>query len=249
MSQEASDTSKIGGGQFPVTQWSTVLAAARHPDNTQARDALARLYGLYWPPLYRFVRRSGYARPDAEDLTQAFFVHLIAKQTLAAANPARGTFRTFLLTSLKHFLCNEYNKAHAQKRAPTRPLLSFDVDTAEAGLVQEQAHAATPEAIYERECAWALVGRVLVQLRAQYEAEGKRDLFEALKPVLMREATAPTYRELAKRLGTSDTALREKAYRMRKVLKKCFQEELGRLVSDPDEVAEEMRHMLTALGG
>ena len=251
MSQEASDTSKIGGGQFPRTQWSTVLAAARHPEDTQAREALARLYGLYRTPLYRFVRRSGYSRPDAEDLTQAFFERLIAKHTLAAADPARGTFRTFLLTSLKHFLCNEYNKAHAQKRAPKSPLLSFDADTAEAALAQEHADAATPEANYERDCARALVVQVLLRLRAQYEAQGKRELelFEALKPVLMREVTAPTYRELAQRFGISDTALREKAHRMRKALKKCFQEELGRLVSHPDEVPEEMRHLLTALGG
>ena len=249
MSQESSDTSKIGGGQFSVTQWSTVLAAARHPEDTQAREALARLYDFYRPPLYRFVRRSGYTRPDAEDLTQAFFEWLITKHRLAVADPGKGTFRTFLITLLKHFLYNEYNKAHAQKRAPSKPLLSFDADTAEAGLAQEPADRATPEAIYERECALALVGQALQRLRAQYEAKGKGDLFDALKPMLMREETAPAYRELAQRFGTTDAALREESHRMRKALKKCLQEELGRLVSDPDEVAEEMRHLLKVLGG
>ncbi len=199
MSQEGSDTSKSGGGQFPVTHWSLVLAAARNPEDTLAREALARLCELYWVPLYRFVRRIGHARPDAEDLTQAFFERLIAKHTLAAADPARGTFRAFLLTSLKHFIRNEYHKAHAQKRAPAGPLLSFDADTAEVGLAKEPADAATPEAIYERECAVALLAQVLQRLRARYEAKGKGDLFEAIKPALMGGDTAPAYRDLARR--------------------------------------------------
>jgi RNA polymerase sigma-70 factor (ECF subfamily) len=195
------------------------------------------------------VRRSGYARPDAEDLTQAFFERLIAKHALAAADPARGTFRSFLLSSLKHFLCNEWHKANAKKRAPAGPLLSFDADTAEAGLAHEPADAATPEAIYERECAMALLGQVLLRLSAQYKAKGKHELFEALKPALSGEDTAPAYRELAQRFGTTDDALRAEASRMGKMLRKLFRQELRRLVSNPAEAAEEMRHLLTVLGG
>ena len=232
-----------------MTHWSLVLAAARNPEDTLAREALARLCELYWPPLYRFVRRGGCARPDAEDLTQAFFEQLIARHSLAAATPSRGAFRTFLLSALKHFLTNEYHKAHAQKRAPASPLLSFDAETAEAALAHEPADAATPEAIYERECAWALVRQVLLRLRARYEARGKRDLFEALKSVLMGEEPAPAYRELAQQFGTTEEALRTEAHRMRKALKQMLREELSRLVDHPDEVAEEMRHLLKVLGG
>jgi RNA polymerase sigma factor (sigma-70 family) len=248
MPQKGPNTPNSAGGQFPLTHWSLVLAAARNPEDTQVQEALARLCELYWGPLYRYVRRSGHARPDAEDLTQAFFERLIAKHALAAATPSPGSFRTFLLSSLKYFVCNEYHKAHAQKRAPASPLLSFDADSAEAGLAREPADAATPEAIYERECAWALVGQVLLRLRARYEAKGKRDLFEALKPSLMGEETAPAYRELAQRFGTTEGALRMEASRMRKALRRLFREELGRLVNHPDEMAEEERHLLKALG-
>ena len=82
-------------------------------------------------PLYAYVRRAGYSREEAQDLTQEFFARLLAQNTVARADPARGRFRSFLLASLKHFLANEWEKAHAQKRGGYAQVLALEFDTAE----------------------------------------------------------------------------------------------------------------------
>ncbi len=109
------DPSPAPAGCFVTTHWSVVLTAGRS-DTTRARAALEQLCRNYWQPLYAYVRRTGHSREEAEDLTQEFFARLLAQNTVARADPARGRFRSFLLASLKHFLANEWEKARAQKR-------------------------------------------------------------------------------------------------------------------------------------
>src|ERR1035437_5987826 len=111
---------------FAATRWTIVLAAADKSEGTRSRLALEELAQAYWFPLYAFVRRQGYSAHDAQDLTQEFFARLIAKRFLAAADQARGRFRTFLLAALKHFLAHEWDKATAQKRGGGQPTIALD---------------------------------------------------------------------------------------------------------------------------
>ena len=100
---------------FAATHWSLVLAAGR--DSTPgARAALEKICRTYWPPLYSFIRRSGHAPADAQDLTQGFFLQLLERDFLAGVDPAKGKFRSFLLASLKHYLSNERDRARATER-------------------------------------------------------------------------------------------------------------------------------------
>src|SRR5262245_22120761 len=93
------------GNEFTTTPWSVVLTAgAGEPE--RAAQALERFCGVYWPPLYAYIRRQGHDVEQAKDLTQEFFARLLEKDYLRLADPARGRFRTFLLTSLKNFLTN-----------------------------------------------------------------------------------------------------------------------------------------------
>src|ERR1041384_4741444 len=96
-------------GYFATTHWSVVLSAG-HSDTPRARHALERLCQTYWYPLYAFVRQRGYSAHDAQDLTQGFFTRLLEGGSLAAADPARGRFRSFMLTALNHFLMQEWEK-------------------------------------------------------------------------------------------------------------------------------------------
>jgi sigma-70-like protein len=98
-------------GRFASTQWSLALAAGQR-STPEAEQALAKLCGAYWPPIYAYLRRRGYLAPEAEDLTQSFFVRLLEKNHLRDASPERGKFRSFLLASLKHFLANEWIFQH-----------------------------------------------------------------------------------------------------------------------------------------
>ena len=118
---------------FATTQWSIVLAAGK-VDDREAQDALNQLCESYWYPLYAYVRRRVDNVDDAQDLTQAFFVHLLEKGAVARADRSRGRFRAFLLTAVKNFLANEWQKKHAQKRGDHRLKLSLDYDAGEYGI-------------------------------------------------------------------------------------------------------------------
>src|SRR5512136_496277 len=130
MSSTGAETPQAAAGVFVTTHWSVVLRAGVS-DTTRARAALDQLCRHYWQPLYAYVRRAGRSREEAEDLTQAFFARLLAQNSVARADPARGRFRSFLLSALKHFLANEWDKARAQKRGGGQAVLSLDVETAE----------------------------------------------------------------------------------------------------------------------
>jgi RNA polymerase sigma-70 factor (ECF subfamily) len=102
-------------GAFRTTHWTVVLQAAQS-DAPDPAGAFAQLYRDYWPPLYAYVRRRGFAPAAAEDLTQDFFLRLLEKQALAGLEREGGRFRSFLLRLLDNFLANEWDRNHTQKR-------------------------------------------------------------------------------------------------------------------------------------
>jgi RNA polymerase sigma-70 factor (ECF subfamily) len=73
----------------------------------EGRAALVALCESYWYPLYAFVRKRGYARDEARDLTQEFFLRIIEGHYLERADPEKGRFRSFLLKSFRFFLSDE----------------------------------------------------------------------------------------------------------------------------------------------
>ena len=163
-------------GYFVTTHWSVVLRAGGS-DTTRARAALEQLCRNYWQPLYAYVRRSGHSREEAEDLTQEFFARLLAQNSVARADPARGRFRSFLLTSLKHFLANEWDKARAQKRGGGAQLLRLEFDTAETRCGSVVAPGDTPDRAFDRQWALALLEVVLGRLRQEYRDAGREEMF------------------------------------------------------------------------
>lgn len=182
--------SRPKGMRFPTTHWSAVVSAGCGGGSQSGRD-LARLCEDYWFPLYAFVRRSGYDVADAEDLTQEFFARLREKQYLAAADPHRGKFRCFLLASLKHLLANQWNRAHAQKRGGRQGVMSIDFQAAENRYRLQAADTLTPERLYERRWALALLEQVLGRLREETAREGNSALFDQPSGSVERPATAP----------------------------------------------------------
>ncbi len=77
------------------------------------------------------VRREGYDVGDAQDLTQAFFVHLLTGPLFAKADPARGRFRCLLVVSLKRFLINDAQRARAAKRGGEAFFIPLDESSAQ----------------------------------------------------------------------------------------------------------------------
>ena len=191
------------------------MLAAGADSSEQADRALAELCAAYWYPLYAYVRRRGYEAEDARDLTQAFFAKLLEKRSLAAADPARGRFRSFLLISMKNFLASEWRRQAALKRGGDVEVVSIDYQDAENRYRDEPAHAFTPEAIYERRWALELLERAVDDVRKQYAGRGQTELFDAFKEYLGYDPGGAPYRELSQRLDQSEAALRTALSRLR----------------------------------
>jgi DNA-directed RNA polymerase specialized sigma24 family protein len=236
----------MGNSHFATTHWSLVLAA-RDRAEPGAGDALASLCALYWYPLYAYVRRRGHGADDAHDLTQEFFARLLAKDFLAGVDRTKGKFRAFLLAAVNHFLANERDRTRAKKRGGGRPVLSLDAADAEGRYRAEPAGGLTPEQLFERRWALALLGEVMARLRADYEAKGKGRLFDRLRGFLVGEKGAG-YRGAVDELGLSEGAVKVAVHRLRRRYRELLREEIGRTVATPDEIEEEIRELFAALG-
>ena len=232
---------------FAITRWSVVIAAGRS-DTTHARAALEQLCRVYWYPLYAYVRRRGHSPEDAQDLTQEFFARLLEHNWVSRADRQRGRFRSFLLSAMSHFLSDEWDKARAQKRGGGATPVPLQFDTAETRYGHEPADKVTPEQIYERRWALALLEEVLRQLRLAYEQEGRSELFTALHPCLVGGRTALPYAELAAKLGLSEGAVKSAVHRLRQRYRELLRHEIAQTVAEPGEVDEELRHLFVVVG-
>lgn len=168
-------TIQDGGAAFATTHWSVVAACAS--ENETADAALAQLCHDYWPPLYTFARRRGYSPADAQDIVQGFFAHLLQTKVYARTDPSKGKFRSFLLTSLKNYMSDDWDRARALKRGGDYEfvLLDDDIDAVEAIYARETtAMMLNEEQQYERSWAAALIARALERIRGlwQYLCDG-----------------------------------------------------------------------------
>lgn len=237
--------SESGGqaaGVFATTHWSVVVSAG-DSQSPEAARAMERLCGSYWYPLYSFVRRRGYGHEDASDLTQAFFARFLEKNYLKSVDSSRGKFRTFLLTSMTHFLANEWDKSQAQRRGGGARVLSLDEAAAEIRYQKETVDGSTPERLFERR--WAETVLEVVLDRLADETEEKR--FEVLKGYLVEEKGTLSYDQAAAELRVSVAAVTSAIHRMRARFRVLMFEEVANTVGRPDEVGPELRHLLTAL--
>ena len=235
-------------GGFQTTHWSLVLRAGGRADR-DADSALAALCERYWFPLYAYVRRRVAGAHEAQDLTQEFFARLLEKQYLAAADPQRGKFRCFLLASLKHFLANEWDRAHAQKRGGRVRRLSLDLECGESRLRLEPSHDLTPERLFERQWVLTLLDLVMRRLQGEYESAGKADQFARLKGVLTGDRDRLPYAALAADWGVSEEAARQAASRLRKRYRELLRDEVAQTLAEPGDVDDEIRNLFEVLGG
>jgi RNA polymerase sigma-70 factor (ECF subfamily) len=232
--------------QFASTRWSLVMAAGQR-DSPESEAALASLCRLYWYPLYAYARRRLPHLEDAQDLTQEFFARLLEKDCLRQADRQRGRFRSFLLTAFQHFLANEQERAHAQKRGGGRKMLSLDFPSGERRYQNEPSHEATAETLYERGWALTLLEQALARLREEQIAAGKERLFECLKGTLTGEDTPRPYAELARELGMSGEAIKVTVHRLRRRYGELLRAEIAQTVTTPEEIESELRDLFAAV--
>jgi RNA polymerase sigma factor (sigma-70 family) len=234
--------------RFETTNWSVILEATVG-ESTAARQALATLCKIYWPPVYAFIRSKGLSPIDAEDLTQAYFTRFLDKGYLHDFRPEVGRFRTFLRASVSHFLSTEWDRERAQKRGGGRPPLSLDEVEDVEGHIRAPADCLTPEVIFEQEWAVSVLKRCLERLRQEQERSGGGERFRRLRPFLTGDGQAWSYDEVARALGLSESSVRVAVHRLRKRFCTVLREEVGRTVASADDVDGEIRWLLSAVRG
>lgn len=238
---------QVPPGQFPQTRWSVVLAACDANDSGRSTAALDDLCRAYWFPLYVYIRRRGISPEDAEDLTQGYFVALIEKNYLAQADRDRGKLRSFLLTTLKHYLADEWTKAHALKRGPGRMMVAIDAAEAEQRYALEPVDEQSPDRLFEKRWALTLLDNVLVALRTDYVRSGQDKIFDALKKFLAWNSASEAYREAAAELGLKENAVRVAVFRMRRRYGDLLRAQVADTVTSPEEVAAELDYLFSLL--
>lgn len=233
-----------GPSQFPTTRWSLVVAAG-DPRRQDARSALVSLCENYWYPLYAYVRRRGYPAERSQDLTQEFFVRVLEGRYLDRADPEKGRFRSFLLTSLKFFVADDEDRHRALKRGGGA-VLPFEFSSGEDRYQREPAHDETPERIFERRWALSVLDGVVDKLRDEFVQHGRPEHFERLKIFLLGHSDAP-YAVLAREMKISEGALKVAIHRLRKRYRELFRQEIADTVADPADVESELRYLAAAL--
>jgi RNA polymerase sigma factor (sigma-70 family) len=232
--------------RFETTHWSVVLAV-RGPVTAESRAALATLCEKYWYPLYAYLRRAGYGTADAEDLTQGFFVRLLEKDALHAADPGRGRFRSFLLTALKYFAANEWDRRRAKKRGGEQPIVPLEFSIGEEKYRLEPRDHSTPETVFERQWALTVMERATERLRAEFLKANKYELFKLLEAYLPPDDNGPPYAETSTASGMTEGAVKVAVHRLRRRYDDLLREEVAQTVGSPEEVEDESRHLTSAI--
>jgi RNA polymerase sigma factor (sigma-70 family) len=238
-------TGQPADAHFVTTRWTVVLEAAQ-ADDSAAQNAMAELCRIYWYPLYAFVRRRGYAPHDAEDLTQGFFLALLEKDFLDGITREGGRFRSFLLTALKRFLANEWDRASARKRGGGCILLSLEGAEAEERYLLEPVDRSTPESLFHRRWALTLLEKVLDQLKHEFGRTNNLEVFETLKPAIVGDRTR-SYLEIASELKTSEGAVKVAVHRLRNRFRILMRETIAQTVDTPEEVESELHFLMQSV--
>jgi DNA-directed RNA polymerase specialized sigma24 family protein len=234
--------------RFRTTRWSVILAAAKS-QMPGSRAALTELCRLYWYPLYAFARRRGHEPPDAQDLTQGFFLHLLKDRSLKHAHPLKGKFRSFLLASFQNFTSDEMARSRCQKRGGDREFIFLDSEDAESRYRLEPADHLTAEKIFDARWAMTLLGHAVERLCLEHVARGEELRFEVLRPFVGVEegGNPPSSEQVAQSLGVTVAAAKTMIHRFRKQYAAILRQEIGRTVSNPADIEQEIHALCDAL--
>lgn len=232
------------GHKFRTTRWSLVLKTRGKGE--KAARALEGLCQTYWFPLYAWCRRHGLSSADAEDMVQGFFVQVLEKRLFDNAEASRGKLRTFLLTALQRHVRDEMSKSQAQRRGGGK-VISFDVVEAEQWYTVEQREGESAEHLFDRQWALTVLNQAVALLEMRAKAEGKEDLFEALRPFLTREGSGADYEQAGSAIGMKPATFKVAVHRLRAKFREALRAEVADTKPDESSIDEEIRYLMAVL--
>jgi RNA polymerase sigma-70 factor (ECF subfamily) len=240
------------GRHFTTTRWSLILSSLdAESDKDKAGEALAQLCRIYWRPIFAFICRKGHSVPDAQDLTQDFFLMVLKGDLIRQADRSRGRFRSLLLTALQNFLLDAFAKQSAQKRGGDVQFVSWDDWMAEA-----PSRLSIPAAVIEKwpaekifDVRWAatLAERALRRLGEECESHGRRRVFDALSGSLTAEREDVSYETLADGLRVESSTIKRLLHQMRLRYRQLLREEVAETIENPADIDDELRYLCSAL--
>jgi DNA-directed RNA polymerase specialized sigma24 family protein len=243
----AAPITQTGAVVFTTTHWSVVLAA--QGPSPAAEAAVEKLCRTYWRPIYGFLRRQGVGPEEAKDLTQGFFALLLERRDFDAVRKEKGRLRSYLLTSLKHFLTNERNRAMAIKRGQGQRLIPLEDLRERERIGFEPTETLPADQIYESRWALSVLDQVLARLGDEYRAAGPAaaGLFDRLQKSLTDEPDRPSPADTAREFGMTESAVRQASYRLRQRYRQVLREEIAHTVMAPGDIEDELRHLVAVL--
>jgi RNA polymerase sigma-70 factor (ECF subfamily) len=230
---------------FATTHWSAVLET--QGESLAAKEALEKLCRVYWRPIYGFVRRQGVQPGEAKDLTQGFFALLLERRDLKTVRKEKGRLRSYLLTSLKHFLTNERSRATAIKRGEGQRLIPLEAFRERERAGFEPTDAATADHIYERCWALTVLEQVLARLRDEYRSAGNVRFFDQMKKMLMDEPDRPSQAQIATEFDMTENAVKQAFHRFRQRYQALLREEIAHTVATASDIEDELRYLISVV--
>jgi DNA-directed RNA polymerase specialized sigma24 family protein len=235
-----------------TTRWSVILSCAdSEGDERKVRRALAELCKIYWRPVFAFICHQGHSVPDAQDLTQDFFLMVLKGHLLQRADRTRGRFRSLMLRALQDFLRDAAEKRHTRKGGRDVRFVSWDDWIAEApsrlSIPVQETESWSPERIFDVRWAATVVERALRRLGDECEKRGRRRVFDVLSVCLTGEREDVCYGKFSKTLGLSEDAVKSLVHRLRGRYRALLREEVARTVDKLDKIDDELRYLFSAL--
>lgn len=234
------------GVQFASTQWSIVLGA--RTDSATRGPALERLCATYWLPIYGYLRRRGHTEADAKDHTQSFFAYLLTSDFLDRPDATKGRFRGYLVGALRHFLSGHFERESAQKRGGGVTFLDWSNLHAEAEFNALDQSQPDPSLAYDASWAMVVFKTAFRRLEQEQTSAGKGTLFAKLQGYLSASPAPGDYDRLARELAMTRSHIAVSVHRLNARYRELILLEIASTVQDPQDVKDEIRHLLQVLG-
>jgi RNA polymerase sigma factor (sigma-70 family) len=228
---------------FTATHWSVVLDA--QSELRSAREALEKLFRIYWRPIYGFVQRQGIGPKEAGDITQGFFALLLERKDLNTVRKEKGRLRSYLLASVQNFLVDERRRVMAIKRGKKERLIPLKEIHERSDV--EWSDRLTADQIYERRWAFTVLEQVMMRLRDEYRSAGNLRFFDQMKEMLMDKPGRPSQAQVASEFDMTENAVKQVFYRFRQRYQTILREEIAHTVALPSDIEDEMRHLIAVV--
>jgi DNA-directed RNA polymerase specialized sigma24 family protein len=220
---------------FPTTRHSLIHCAAGA--GTLAREALDSIVAVYWKPAYKHVRiQWKRSNEEAKDLVQGFFTALIEQRILAAFDPSKARFRTYLKSCLDHFVMKQDESSSRLKRGGGVAMVC-DFEAAE----RELAGSPSVEDVFLREWQRQMFALGLDDLRELCQASGKSLQYRIFGQYDLADAGRPSYAELAAQHGIPATSVTNYLAWARRELRRLVLLRLSSVTSGDRETQAELR--------